>query len=211
MADKLYVSLAQAVVDIQARLNLDVEAAQKKIINAHELGDLDLRLRRPDDPPDGPFNEKLSRSVWRDLDPWDPNESRRLLFEKSEIDAEQIARRVGWRSRRRAVPTERCRIYVARESLDQLEPPEGPEPTKQAEPLKPAPESEIRKAIDAVYNDAEAAGEKPPNLKQLPKKVRPLLKGYQVSDRRIMDVGRNYGDRRRKPGATIRNEQSRPK
>jgi hypothetical protein len=129
MADKLYVSLAEAAAEIRERLNLDAEAAQQKIIDAHELGDLDLRLRRPDDPPDGPFNEKLSRSVWRDLDPWNPNESRQLLFEKSEIDAEQIARRVGWRSRRRAVPTERCHIYVARESLDQLEPPAEGGPT----------------------------------------------------------------------------------
>ncbi len=69
------------------------------------------------------------------------------------------------------------------------------------------PKSEIHKAITAVYNDAEAHGRKPPNIKELPGAVQPLLKarGYQTSSRNIQILGDcpEHKRRRRPPGKTL--------
>jgi|SRR5262245_12420980 len=77
-----------------------------------------------------------------------------------------------------------------------------------------APEQKIHAAIIAVYDAVEKASEKPPNIKELPGKVRALLEtqGYQASDRQIQKLGEDsqHAVRRRKPGATVRHERHRP-
>jgi hypothetical protein len=77
--------------------------------------------------------------------------------------------------------------------------------------LKPAPHKEIRAAIKAAYDAADAAGRKPPNIKELPAAVLPRLveKGYHASGRLIQQVGdaQEFRLRRRRPGKTISSEQ----
>jgi hypothetical protein len=69
----------------------------------------------------------------------------------------------------------------------------------------------VHAAIEAVYNDAGAKREKPPNIKELPDAVLPLLKdkGYRASKRFIQTIGESpeFADRRRSPGATVYNER----
>jgi hypothetical protein len=57
--------------------------------------------------------------------------------------------------------------------------------------LRPAPADAIREAIAEAYDSAEGEGRKPPNIKELPAAVHPLLEaqGYQASGRHIMKVG----------------------
>ena len=70
--------------------------------------------------------------------------------------------------------------------------------------LKQASEAVIVKAIKDVYDIARARGEKAPNIKELPGKVRDLLKtkGYTAAVRRIQQMGDNpeFKGCRRKPG-----------
>ena len=77
--------------------------------------------------------------------------------------------------------------------------------------LKPAPRQEIIAAIKDAYDAANAKGSKPPNIRELPADVLPLLeqKGYQTSKRAIAEIGARpeFKCRRRKPGATISSEQ----
>ena len=80
--------------------------------------------------------------------------------------------------------------------------------------LKKAPTSAIHEAIRQAYSDAEIAGRKPPNIKELPDAVLPLLraKGYRASGKRIMKLGRDpeHSRRRRPPGKTLRSERGIP-
>jgi len=82
-----------------------------------------------------------------------------------------------------------------------------PEPP---ESLRQAPESEIRKAITEAYEDAEAQGRKPPNIRELAGAVQPLLqaKGYTASGLTIQKLGDRpeYKRRRRPPGKTLTGE-----
>ena len=77
--------------------------------------------------------------------------------------------------------------------------------------LKPAPKKEISAAITAAYDAAHAAGRKPPNIKELPAAVLPLLeeKGYHASGRLIQHLGeaQEFRRRRRQPGKTISSEK----
>jgi hypothetical protein len=77
--------------------------------------------------------------------------------------------------------------------------------------LKQAPALAIHEAIRTAYSDAEIAGRKPPNIKELPAAVLPLLqaKGYHASGRRIMDLGRTpeHLSKRGAPGKTLRSER----
>jgi hypothetical protein len=77
--------------------------------------------------------------------------------------------------------------------------------------LKPAPNKEISAAIKAAYDAADAAGRKPPNIKELPAAVQPRLEenGYCASARSIQKVGeaQEFKRRRRQPGRTISSEQ----
>ncbi len=84
------------------------------------------------------------------------------------------------------------------------------EPPRSAEAqrgtLRPAPSPEIHKAIAAAYDEAEAAGKKPPNILEIvePVQVRLTSAGYHASGRQIRELAgdRQHDDRRWKPGQT---------
>jgi hypothetical protein len=63
-----------------------------------------------------------------------------------------------------------------------------------------ASHSVIREAIKDVYDKAQAAGNKPPNIKELPAAVLPLLnqKGHRASERLIMQLGEEPQFKRRR-------------
>jgi len=73
-----------------------------------------------------------------------------------------------------------------------------------ARSLKKAPRGDIDEAIKAAYDAAEAAGSKPPNIKELPAVVLPILeaKGFHASGRFIMQLGgaEQHARRRWLPG-----------
>jgi hypothetical protein len=76
-----------------------------------------------------------------------------------------------------------------------------------------APEREIQKAITAAYDRAGAAGEKPPNLREIAPPVQAILRaqGYEASGRQIQENARGdpHNNRRRKPGKTVASERRR--
>jgi hypothetical protein len=77
--------------------------------------------------------------------------------------------------------------------------------------LKQAPTAMVQEAIKAAYDTTDAAGDKPPNIKELPTAVLPLLeqKGYGASARLIQELGGapNFKVRRRSPGKTVSSER----
>jgi len=86
-----------------------------------------------------------------------------------------------------------------------------PELEKPENTFRRAPDAAIEQAIEKVYKEAEAANNKPPNIKELPIPVLQLLKnqGYETSKSRIMKAGEkpDFQRRRRLPGKTLKNEQ----
>jgi hypothetical protein len=88
----------------------------------------------------------------------------------------------------------------------------GESPTE----LRRATEGIVHAAIETVYDAACADGAKPPNIRELPAAVLPLLKdkGYRASQKFIQTIGESpeFKARRRSPGATLTNERrKRPK
>jgi len=77
--------------------------------------------------------------------------------------------------------------------------------------LRPAPESEIRNAVQAEYDEAAEAGRKAPNIKEVPPLVQVRLeaRGFDASQREIARVADGYKDRRRPSGRTLKSEGSR--
>jgi hypothetical protein len=77
------------------------------------------------------------------------------------------------------------------------------EATEKAE-LTPAAASDVRAAIVKVYDDAEKAGTKPPNIKEVVKPVQSRLEklGYRVSGRQIQNAAKSaeFANRRRAVG-----------
>ena len=77
--------------------------------------------------------------------------------------------------------------------------------------LKQAPRATVEEAIKAAYDVADAAGDKPPNIKELPAAVQPLLeqRGYSASARFIQELGNApaFKVRRRSPGKTVSSER----
>jgi len=77
--------------------------------------------------------------------------------------------------------------------------------------LKSAPDPIVIEAIRCVYDAAEAAGTKPPNIKELPAAVQLFLrqKGFYSSGRHIMPLGgrEEFKRRRRRPGKTVASER----
>jgi hypothetical protein len=77
--------------------------------------------------------------------------------------------------------------------------------------LKQAPMAMVQEAIKAAYDTTDAAGGKPPNIKELPTAVLPLLeqKGYGASARLIQELGGSpaFKVRRRSPGKTLSSER----
>jgi hypothetical protein len=80
-----------------------------------------------------------------------------------------------------------------------------------SEILPDAPPAVIKREIKAVYDEAEAAGTKPPNINQLPDAVLPRLqaKGYTASKAQIKKIGKQSEERRRPRGPTMRSEKQR--
>jgi hypothetical protein len=124
--DKAWISLPAAVEEIRVRCDGDLVKARQTIMDADEIGDLDVRLRCPD----GSTNRlrdviaNLDAGIWEEL------------FRTGLLNAPP--RRPRWkvqdrRSMRRVQPTERCRIVVMRASLDQFEKALGPAATAGAE------------------------------------------------------------------------------
>jgi hypothetical protein len=87
------------------------------------------------------------------------------------------------------------------------------EPTTQE--LKTPKKSLIRDVISAIHKEAKEAGEDPPNIKVLPKLVRPRLneRGFDTSFRQIAMIGEEklFASERRKPGKTLTSEGRRPR
>lgn len=77
--------------------------------------------------------------------------------------------------------------------------------------LKQAPRATVEEAIKAAYDVADAAGGKPPNIKELPAAVQPLLeqRGYGASAQFIQELGNApaFKVRRRSPGKTVSSER----
>jgi hypothetical protein len=73
--------------------------------------------------------------------------------------------------------------------------------------LRGAPESEIKKAIKAVYDQAERERKKPPNLKEISNPVLEILRneGFKTSKAQIQTLAGHpdFKKRRRKPGPTL--------
>src|SRR5262249_31113850 len=71
----------------------------------------------------------------------------------------------------------------------------------------------IKETISAVYDDAERAGQKPPNVKEVVELVQAKLRdnGLEASGRRIQEMAdaEEYKKRRRKPGLTLASERRR--
>ena len=85
------------------------------------------------------------------------------------------------------------------------------QPSRSPGQLKPAPDRIIIEANRCAYKVAEAARTKPPNIKELPAAVQPLLqqKGFFASKRRIMQLGEaeEFKSSRRRPGKTVASER----
>jgi hypothetical protein len=81
-------------------------------------------------------------------------------------------------------------------------------PTSSPKELRPAPKSEIQKAIRDVYDRAAVNGEKPPNIVEIVKPVRNLLgiKGYKAVKSEIQEIGSEpeFDGRRLRTGKTWR-------
>jgi hypothetical protein len=77
--------------------------------------------------------------------------------------------------------------------------------------LRRASADKIKEAILAEYDEADVSGRKPPNVKEIVKPVQNRLfdQGLEASGRYIQDLASAdvYKNRRRKPGATVFNEQ----
>ena len=75
----------------------------------------------------------------------------------------------------------------------------------------PASEAMIDKTIGEVYDEADEAGMKPPNIKEIVEPVQRLLrtKGCEASGRRIQQIAGRHINRRRKPGPTLASEKRR--
>jgi hypothetical protein len=97
------------------------------------------------------------------------------------------------------------------EALDAEPAPVGQPSRSPVKSLKQAPRAIVVEAIKSAYDAADAAGRKPPNIKELPAAVRPLLekKGFETSGRNIQQLGEaeEFKCRRRPPGKTVSSEQ----
>jgi hypothetical protein len=84
-------------------------------------------------------------------------------------------------------------------------------PSSIAEPLKQASGEMIKRTIGKEYQLATKQGEKPPNIKELPARVKHRLNnlGYTASNSLIQTLGERpeFKNLRRKPGTTLKNER----
>jgi hypothetical protein len=86
-------------------------------------------------------------------------------------------------------------------------------PIASEDELRKAPEAVIHGTIREVYDDAERAHQKPPNVIEIIKLVKGKLhdKGFKASGRHIRQLAddKEHQKRRRKPGATVASEKHR--
>jgi hypothetical protein len=111
-----YVPLLDVLKAVQTHHSVDDETAQNEIVRGHQLGELDLVIRRPD----GRI-EDLSRQD----DVWgvDPYQGRRLIFDEGLVSVPQ---RMPRHYRRRVSPNEICKVFGVRENLNSFLKVEGP-------------------------------------------------------------------------------------
>jgi hypothetical protein len=110
------VPLALAAEQIAIRNGLDTDTAQQTIIDAYNIGDLELFIRRPTRRHDGSFNYERLEPNSIDFNPWNHKGGRRQLFAESIIDVPAWIRRPR-HTMRRVPPTEACKVFVSRRSL----------------------------------------------------------------------------------------------
>jgi hypothetical protein len=95
---------------------------------------------------------------------------------------------------------------IGREPADEATEGVGPA----GDPLKPASDPVIHKAITTAYDNAKTASAKPPNVKEVVKPVQEILcgQGYKASGNQIQKLAGafQYQSRRRKPGKTVASE-----
>jgi len=74
--------------------------------------------------------------------------------------------------------------------------------------LKSAKSERITRALEAAYDSADSAGEKPPNVNEVVPKVKAWLwlDGYDASKRQIQELAQSFKHRRRQQGKTLRSE-----
>jgi hypothetical protein len=86
------------------------------------------------------------------------------------------------------------------------------EPSTSSVQLRNAPEAEIRGAVQAEYDEAEKAGRKAPNIKEVPALAQARLRaeGFHASQREIARIAEAFKDRRRQPGRTLKSEKGNP-
>jgi hypothetical protein len=79
--------------------------------------------------------------------------------------------------------------------------------------LRKAPDAITNEMIRVVYDDAERASQKAPNVREVVKPVQAKLRdqGFEASNRRIRELAgaEEYKKRRRKPGTTLASEKRR--
>jgi hypothetical protein len=89
----------------------------------------------------------------------------------------------------------------------------GGEITLPEDTLRKASDQRIHEEITAVYEEATAKGEKPPNLEEIKRPVRERLRagGFLASESRIRELAgaERYKVRRRPSGPTIASERCR--
>jgi hypothetical protein len=103
-SQECYIRLPDMLAEVRKHRAVETEIAQDMIVEAHRLGDLDLKIRWPD----GSI-ENLRRDVW-ECNPW----HWRQIF-GGIIEVERKPRRM-----RRVGLMEPCRIYGTRQSLDKF-------------------------------------------------------------------------------------------
>jgi hypothetical protein len=105
--------LIRAVAEICTRCSVDAVIAQDLLVDAHELGDITLRFRRPD----GSFGvvDRNLRAML--LNPWGSPDEWRQIFDLGEILVPRARPRGAGP---RVMPADRCRIFLAQSELDEL-------------------------------------------------------------------------------------------
>jgi hypothetical protein len=170
-----FVDLRRAVLEICARRNVDPLVAQDLLMDAHEIGDITLKFRRPD----GSFGV-LPRNLRAMLiNAWGPDEGEwRQIFERGEISIPQPRPRdllVRRGAGRRIMPDERCRIFAERTELDALisSPPIPTAPAPKLRGEKPADITPVVWAIVLVLDTIPQADnmQRKPLLQMVQKQI----------------------------------------